>query len=219
MIDIVLSILIGSMAAIMAVVGGVLATEKRYIKKMFVFMGIASVILIAVQSVRLSRIQKKSDEVQAELLHEQNKFAESYSGGDSVPFVILFPDFQHPGKVAFILKNLDKKNTLHDLTIYVSAHMPDGDLRPKLIQTGFKWDVERLNPQDVNNAPITLDMDSPVDVFKFTISARNGNFTEMFTTKDGKNRFTMKKEEELIYDSERKEDRVGVFEVLNSFLN
>jgi hypothetical protein len=33
MIDIVLSILIGSMAAIMAVVGGVLATEKRYIKK------------------------------------------------------------------------------------------------------------------------------------------------------------------------------------------
>jgi hypothetical protein len=28
----------------------------------------------------------------------------------------------------------------------------------------------------------------------------------MFTTKDGKNRFTMKKEEELIYDSERKED-------------
>ena len=62
-------------------------------------------------------------------------------------------------------------------------------------------------------------MDSPVDVFKFTISARNGNFTEVFTTNNGKNRFTMKKEEKLIYDSERKEDRVGVFEVVNSFLN
>ena len=104
-IDIVLSILIGSMAAIMAVVGGVVATEKRFIKKLFVFMGIASVILIAVQSVRLSRIQKKRDEVQAELLHGQNKLVESFTGGDSVPFVILFPDFQHPGKVAFILKN------------------------------------------------------------------------------------------------------------------
>ena len=76
-----------------------------------------------------------------------------------------------------------------------------------------------MNPQEVNNAPITLDMDSPVDVFEFRISASNGNFTEMFTSDKGKNRFTMKKEEKLIYDSDRKEDRVGVFEVLNSFLN
>jgi hypothetical protein len=84
-----------------------------------------------------SAITLKSGDLQSELFHEQRKFVESYSGGDSVPFVILFPDFQHPGKVAFILKNLDKKNTLHDMTISVSAHMPAGNLRPKLIRQGF----------------------------------------------------------------------------------
>jgi hypothetical protein len=211
--------MIGVMSAVMAAAGGEIASSNRSLRVMFSFMGFASVIFITIQSIRLARVQKKHEQVQAELLREQEKVAEIVTGGDAVPFIFLFPDFKHPGKVGFVLKNLDERRFLYDISIHVSTHAPLGDLKPSRIGGGCKWDVERVNPMDVKNCEHTFEFDSVLDVFKFEISARNGRFREVFTTRDGKIHFTMERDGKLIYDSDRKEDRVGVWEPVNIFLN
>ncbi len=112
-IDITLAILIGTLSIAMAVLGGVIATEKRSIRYSFFLMGLISVAVIIFQAVRaahsqdqlasavtqvqqqqvalsqsqadLEQAQQKLSEAQSSLASSQDQLIDLTTGGDAYP--------------------------------------------------------------------------------------------------------------------------------------
>jgi hypothetical protein len=207
-IDITLAIFIGTLSIAMAVLGGVIATDKRGVRFSFLLMGLISVALVVFQAVRaaesqdelalavaqvqkslaqsrseLQQAQQKLFEAQSSLATNQSKLIDITTGGHAFPSVRMF--FKDPlGNENLSLRIANRsQQSLYSVSLEVAlgTHQVGGSIvrEDEPCFSGVPAYAE-IAPRSSVNVPCHVSMKSS-DICYVVVHERNGEFASTFS--------------------------------------
>jgi hypothetical protein len=190
-IDILLAVSVGTLSIVMAVIGGVTATQKRALRLSFVAMGAFSVAFVILQAIRategqdalaasvaqLREAQGKLSEAQGGLAKAQTELRGLTTGGEAYPSLWVLgsvDDSGAPGSARFILQNHDQTRSLYAVSVGVSFAKHGEHCCGHLL-----LDEPPTIPEIAPGAEVVLgdfSFKDSVEVYELGINARNGEF-------------------------------------------
>lgn len=206
-----LAVSLGTLSIAMAVLGGVIATEKRIVRLSFVAMGLLSLAFVAFQAVRATKEQDalakevaKVDgqavdltKAQIELAKAQAELNGLSTGGDSFPSV--HPMFYVPEDgaryVTFEIVNRSSTRPLYSISgrvVHSQGNVVFLD-RDKNGDVMGEFVFSEITPTEIVEIPGLWKVNGPDDIYDIHITARNGQFLATFARKDSKWQCTVKR--------------------------
>jgi hypothetical protein len=196
MIDILLAIAIATLSIIMAVIGGVTATQKKAARASFLVMGCLSVSFVVIQAIRttksqdalttsvakLNTAQGRLASAQAELAKQQMAIQGLATGGDAYPSLWILSDLDESGKpygkATFYLQNHDSTHSLYSISFNVSS----ADRGKHCCNDLYVMDwpvIPEIAPGGEDRIGDDFSFDDPIEVYELDVRARNGEFVLM----------------------------------------
>jgi len=191
MIDILLAVAVGTLSIVMAVIGGVTATQNKTLRLSFVVMGALSVAFVIFQAVRatngqndladkvaqLGQAQGKLSKAQGDLAEAQAELRGLTTGGEAYPSLYVMGEVDNSGapqSALIFLENHDKTRSLYSLSVEDYLGMkgePCCDKGPSERPT-----IQEIAPGGRVQIPGDFYFKDPVEAYKLNIRARNGEF-------------------------------------------
>lgn len=192
-IDIGLAIGLGILSILMAVIGGVIATQQKGVRVSFMVMGALSVVFVIFQTVRatksqdalassieqLQESQSKLVSAQAALGKQQTALQGLTTGGEAYPSLWIISSLDPAGNpygdATFYLQNHDATNSLYSVSIPYVAYANHGELLCRNLDLRPIPFIPEIPPGGQANIG-DFSFKDPIEKYELGVRARNGSF-------------------------------------------